>query len=155
MRTLVSVTYGLQMHPTDTEHKRPRGTDGKHVTSEAITAQLPTNLSLSYKSHVHSLTPVSHHFKGAGVSLPKGQSIKLSVHSTAFSMLSAVLCTELGGNQRKKFSVPVSLCPRTQMHSWEQTRKKKLHWGQQKMRAKRNPYLSFCLHALQILSNSL
>lgn len=55
VRTLVFVTYGIQMHPTDTEHERPRGTDGEHVTSEAITAQLSTNLSLSYKSHVYSL----------------------------------------------------------------------------------------------------
>lgn len=73
------MTYGIQMHPTDTEHKWPRGTDGEHVTSEAITALLPTNLSLSYKSHVCSLTPVSHHFKEAGMSLQKGQSIKLSL----------------------------------------------------------------------------
>lgn len=81
MRTLVFVTCGIQTHPTDTEHKWPWGTDGEHVTSEAITAPLPTNLSLSCKSHVCSLTPVSHHVKGAGMSLQKGQSIKLSVHS--------------------------------------------------------------------------
>lgn len=119
MRTSVFVTYGIQMHPTDTEHKWPWGTDGEHVTSEAIMAQLSTNLSLSHKSHVYSLTPASHHFKGAGMSLQKGQSIKLSVHSTASSVLSAVLCTELGENQQKKFSVLASLCPHTQMHSWE------------------------------------
>lgn len=112
MRTLVFVTYGIQMHPTDTEHERPQGTDGEHVTSEAITAQLSTNLSLSYKSHVCSLTPVSHHVKGAGVSLQKGQSIKLPVHSKAFSVLGA----GLGGNQQKKFCLPASLCPHIQMH---------------------------------------
>lgn len=59
------MTYGIQMHPTDTEHKWPQGTDGEHVTPEAIMVQLSTNLSLCYKSHVYSLTPVSYQFKGS------------------------------------------------------------------------------------------
>lgn len=53
--TSVFVTHGIHVHPTDTEHKWPRGTDDEHGTSEAIVVQLPTNLSLSHKSHVHSL----------------------------------------------------------------------------------------------------
>lgn len=60
------------MHPTDTEHKWPRGTDGKHVTPEAITVQLSTNLSLCYKSHVYSLTSVNYQFKGGRHVTAKG-----------------------------------------------------------------------------------
>lgn len=72
MRTLVFVTYGIQMHPTDTEHKWPRGTDGKHVTPEAIMVQLSTNLSLYYKSHVYSFTSVNYQCKGGERVTTKG-----------------------------------------------------------------------------------
>lgn len=128
MRTSVFVTYGIQMHPTDTEHKWPWGTDGEHVTSEAIMAQLSTNLSLSHKSHVYTLTPASHHFKGAGMSLQKGQSIKLSVHSTASSVLSAVLCTEVRISRRNSLCLPLSV-PTLKCTAGNEP-EKKLHWGQ-------------------------
>jgi len=72
VRTLVFVTYGIQLHPTDTEHKWPQGTDGEHVTPEAIMVQLSTNLSLYYKSHVYSLTSVHYPCKGGWHLTTKG-----------------------------------------------------------------------------------
>lgn len=107
------------MHPTDTEHKWPQGTDGKHVTPEAIIVQLSTNLSLSYKSHVYSLTPINYQFKGGRHVTTKG-----TVNKTA-SVLQSFVHAErfvahrvfsLGGNHQKKFCVSTSLsstCKRT------------------------------------------
>lgn len=118
-RTLVFVTYGIQMHPTDTEHKWPRGTDGEHVTPEAIMVQLSTNLSLCYKSHVYSLTPVSHQFKGSQHVATKGtvnktvSALQSFFHAESFVVHQVFL---LGRNHHKKFCVPASPSPPTCIH---------------------------------------
>lgn len=119
VRTSVFVTYGIQMHPTDTEHKWPRDTDGEHVTPEAIIVQLSTNLSLSYKSHVYSLNPVNYQLKGGWhvttkVTVNKTVSVLQSFFHTEHFVAPRVF--SLGGNHHKKFCVPTSLSPPANAH---------------------------------------
>lgn len=114
------------MHPTDTEHKWPRGTDGKHVTPEAIMVQLPTNLSLYYKSHVYSLTSVNYQFKGGrrvttkGTVNKTGSVLQSFFHAECFVAHRVFL---LDGNHQEKSCTPASLSPPANLHLGAKTLK--------------------------------
>lgn len=134
------------MHPTDTEHKWPWGTDGEHVTLEAIMVQLSTNLSPCYKSHVYSVTPVSYLFKGGGgsVSRRKGQSIT-AVYSWAFSTLRALLHAKFSPQMgiTRNSSCPPPLPARKL--TFESKHLKELHWIQLKWKPKFSPLILFLI----------
>lgn len=107
------------MHPTDTEHKWPRDTDGEHVTPEAIVVQLSTNLSLYYKSHVYSLTSVNSVCNKA-LSREKALQRTDSFIDCPFrSDMPApfeLIVFSLGGNHQKKFCMPTPPSPPTNVH---------------------------------------
>lgn len=129
------------MHPTDTEHKRPWGTDGERVTPDAIMVRLSTNLSLYYKSHVHSFPSVNYQFKGGQHVTVKGTVNKtVSVLQSFFHVECFVAhWVALGGNHQQKYCMSVSLSPPVKTYIWEQTLKE-LYWRQWKMRAQRNSH---------------